>query len=555
MKPLPIKEKAKRYERAEITIVALHERKTDIKYNIYSLVELCPTGQLKSPVIGNQDYSMKRETLNKDYTLFIRRVFFDEPLRGVNFFQSKGLRAIYENTQNEKEELASKLLPDFTTPINHKFEDELIETIRKDDVLLDYGEMISEPDGEEGILFNCSSADDSPLKPVLPEFTCTVQVFTQLSKSDALQKLLPQKELITAGLIIKKELGISLLEHMEYWGSVFLCLPNPFVRDIRLKLGRNRRYLLVRLVERMELKEHSFYGGTFEITDERDFGTGFCLRQPIDDKQFVMEMPNEPERLRYRLFTSKGELIAEAANYFMKSINLRLAIGVQKRIFQYNDTVKEIPMNTYEDITIGDSSTDSYLQRLKEEKKKRSLKELEDSRTFVYFPGNKEEPGCREKAVAIVQEIIGKAKRKCIICDPYLSATDFMTFGIYVTSLNCELHLVTSEAFLIQPLANDTTKNQGNALINILDQIKGKVKVQCHVLQGRKNPPLHDRFIIVDENAYLLGSSLSEFGTRATTLYKVPNPDALERQARKWIYDKDPSISLKEWAIKEQQKK
>ena len=70
------------------------------------------------------------------------------------------------------------------------------------------------------------------------------------------------------------------------------------------------------------------------------------------------------------------------------------------------------------------------------------------------------------------------------------------------------------------------------------------------MLEGRKSSPLHDRFIIVDDSAYLLGSSLSEFGSRATTLFKVPNPEALDKRARKWIYNQTPSISLEDWAIK-----
>lgn len=551
-----IKDKAKQYERAEITIVALHEGKTGKKYNIYSLVELCPDGQMKSPVIGNPKYSITREKLSKDYTLYIRRVFFDNPLRGVSFFQSIGLRIITEKNQKDILDQTANAAQSNDMPLTTtQVEDGDNKGIENDDVLYDYGEMISEPDGEEGILFNSSSAEPSPLKPILPVFTCSVRVYTQLSKDDAFQKLLTQKELGKAGLTIKKELGISLLEHMEYWGSVFLCLPNPFVRNIRLTLGRDRRFLLVYIQERTKQKDSSIRGGIFEITDERPFGTGFCLKETIIDNQFFMEMPNEPERLRYRLFTPSGAMISDSSCYFMKSIDLQIAVGGQRRIFRFDDQVREMPMNTYENLSIGDKKTGTYLQRLKEEEKKRSLKYLEKSRTFVYFPGNKEDPQSKEKAVSIIQEIIGKAKKLCIICDPYLSASDFITFGICVTSLDLVLHLITSEAFLIQPIANEADKTQGDTLIHVLNEVKDKFKVQCHVLQGRKTSPLHDRFIIVDKEAYLLGSSLSEFGARATTLYKVPNPDALEREARKWIYDKEPSINLQDWAKKEETKK
>lgn len=514
-----IKERMKHYERSEITIVALHDGCTDTYYNVYSLVELCPADQLQSPAIGDARYGMLREKLNDNYTLFIRRVFFTDPLRGLNFFQSKGLRAIYK--------LGDK------------------------DILFDYDEMISEPNGEDGILFDCSSADRSLLKPILPEFSCSVRIYTQISKSDIFQKLLSQNELVKAGLAVKRELGISLVEHMEYWGSVFLCLPNPYTRRARLSLGLDCRYLLVSIQER---NNSSVFGGTFEITDERQFGTGFCIRKQIDAARFWVEMPNEPEKLRYRIFTKEGELIAEVANYFVKSFKFQMAIASQRRVFQTNTDNKEVPMQTYEEFSIGDCSQEVYAQRLEEEGKKRSLKYLEESYTFVYFPGHKEDTNSRQKAERVIQDIIGKAKKKCIICDPYFSAEDFMRFGTSVSSLDLVLQIVTSEAFLIQPLAKRSRLTQGDKLIQIMNLVKDKMQAQCYVLKGRKHSPLHDRFIIVDDEAYLLGSSLAEFGSRATTLFKVPDPDALDRQARSWIYNRDKTedrqycVTLEKWA-------
>ena len=120
-----------------------------------------------------------------------------------------------------------------------------------------------------------------------------------------------------------------------------------------------------------------------------------------------------------------------------------------------------------------------------------------------------------------------------------------------VSSTNLELHLVTSEVFLIQSLSKGSKQTQGEALFTVLQQLKDKMKVQCHVLKGRSSSPLHDRFIIVDKDAYLLGSSLSEFGSRATTLFKVPDASALQGTARKWINHEEPSVSLEDWIEKE----
>lgn len=69
-------------------------------------------------------------------------------------------------------------------------------------------------------------------------------------------------------------------------------------------------------------------------------------------------------------------------------------------------------------------------------------------------------------------------------------------------------------------------------------------KIDCRILRGSPSP-LHDRFIVVDDRVYLLGSSLNEFGNRTTTIIKVPAPDELIRQAQTWWEDEEhcPAIS------------
>ena len=63
-------------------------------------------------------------------------------------------------------------------------------------------------------------------------------------------------------------------------------------------------------------------------------------------------------------------------------------------------------------------------------------------------------------------------------------------------------------------------------------------KIQCKVLKGRKSP-LHDRYIVIDNDVYLLGSSLNEFGARVTTIIKVPTPIKMIEQAEEWWADAD----------------
>jgi hypothetical protein len=46
-------------------------------------------------------------------------------------------------------------------------------------------------------------------------------------------------------------------------------------------------------------------------------------------------------------------------------------------------------------------------------------------------------------------------------------------------------------------------------------------------VMGGKSSAIHDRFLLVDERVWLLGSSLNEFGSRGTMLVELPLPSRI----------------------------
>ena len=507
-------DKLSRYSRTEITIVALHDRKENKYYNIYSVVELCTADQIKSNVIGKAPYYCERDKINDDYTLYIRRVFFDNVKSGYDFFTKQGKRPVFADNQS-------------------------------DDVLYDYDEMTTEPDGEEGILFHHGSSPKNKLEEFLPAFEGSYRIYTQLSKSSKLLNLLPDKDMLKTGYYIHQYLGIDVLKRQELWGSAFLCLPNPYIKRVNLRLGREGRKLIVRIVPR---DGQDKFVGRMELIDERDLGIGFVVCHEITEDRFLIDMPNEPERLRYRIFSEEGELIAEDAHYFVKQINCQMAMVASKRIFSFPDSNRDVTvdMKTYIDLSVGDVDESAYAQRLRDEEKKRSLELLTKTHVFNYFPGIRQDNNSRKNAIKAIKEIIGSAKKHCILCDPYFSRDDFLTYGIVISSLDITLHIVTSENFIGQPVKKESKVIQADGLADVLRQCE-KIKVECHVLQGNERSPLHDRFMVIDNDVYILGSSFSEFGARATTLYQVPNPEILREEALKWSRNEGYSISLSKW--------
>lgn len=64
--------------------------------------------------------------------------------------------------------------------------------------------------------------------------------------------------------------------------------------------------------------------------------------------------------------------------------------------------------------------------------------------------------------------------------------------------------------------------------------------MKCHVVLGKGM--VHDRFILLDNDGWLIGSSFNEFGNRASTIVKMPNSAfvTISNRVKSWI--KDSSI-------------
>lgn len=499
---------ASMYSHCEITTIALQDKTTKKKsvyYNIYSLVELCSKDQAMSERIGDNKNKCVRYSLNSKYNIIIQRKFLKNVQDGLEFY--RGMGNIHR--------LGS-------------------------DVLQDFEPLQEEPPHENCVLFNTKIQKGKNLANVFPYFDRSIWVSMKISRSDRFLALLTEEERLAAGKFIEQELGITLAFYTEYWGGIFLCAKNAQLRTVDYKLGKDRSSLLVSL---LPADNDDYFKGMIELFDERSYGTGFCIRKEIKQCRFIVPFPYEPECLHIRIYDRNGHLVINQSGSFMKKIQFTMGINSGLRIFDDGNKKIKIPMMTYESFSVGDSS-DAIKSRTYQAEQQRYLNSLEKKRIFIYFAGKEEE---KERAARIIKELIEGAKERCIICDPYFSRKDLLTYGIHVTSLNVVLKVITSAAFLKSKVDGKPESRQGDILYETIGSFsKHKINMKCYVLRGKKSP-LHDRFIVVDDKVYLLGSSLSEFGSRATTLYQIPDPSLLIRQAELWMKDKAICPPLEEW--------
>lgn len=522
----------KEYVRSEITVVFLYDKVRKQYINIFSVAEMCPVEQEASENMHSEKedklYPTKCLPIDKNREIHIARIFSENPLDSVNFFRG----------------------------INNK------RTICIDkeqvNIISECSNLIQDPQNEIPLLIAEDSCKNSSINDVLPKRNLPMRVCSFFDVEEKTRNLFTNNEIIKINGFVSENLGVDIIKFSEYIGSIILCFSNPILRDISMKIAKSEKQLIVHMFEREGKK---FSDGTIELTDERINGIGFSIEEHINKQLFMINIPYFPEKLRVKIFDDNHNLIYESLGTFIKNINIEFGIMGKRKFLMHDKSGLskniEVDTVTYDTLNSINKEETSVQNELSLKNKNRELEQLESDKVFIFFEGNTSTS--KDKAKIVVRELISKAKSQCIICDPYFSASDFMDFGIYVTSDNMTLQLLSSAFFLKEKIEETSNITYGNQLNDVIVQVKNRssngMKVKCHVLAGRKKSPLHDRFIVIDNDVYILGSSLNEFGTRATTLFKVPNPKPLIRQANNWFDNPEYSKPLEEWVSKSKGRK
>ena len=163
-------------------------------------------------------------------------------------------------------------------------------------------------------------------------------------------------------------------------------------------------------------------------------------------------------------------------------------------------------------------------------------KDTKGSLDFIYFDGNKENKEQNKiDARNMVLEIINRAKEECYICDPYFAAKDFQKYIWPIRSLKVKIKILNCKEQLdsIKGRFPDIYTSLASEL-NYYNSALPTEKVNIRTIQGQGE--LHDRFIIADDEGWVVGSSFNELGNRSTTINRIPPSQVkvVKQQIEKW---------------------
>lgn len=340
----------------------------------------------------------------------------------------------------------------------------------------------------------------------------------------------------------ERNLGYDLTKHRNFLGAFVFVAYNPIYREIDFTEDGESPGLYIRVNYREGRHDTIYFAikgldnhnnilfNRLVHTEEGIFLYHVSFEKPFQHLEVTVydKDGNEIDYYPYVFFVRTFQLHTQ-----VKSKELVITDKTGKAVKTVEKFVEGKPM-----IIGRKPQTDSLWDTSDEF----AYEKLEKSLDFVFFEGCNEpkiQAEVRKKAKACIMRILDSAHRVCYICDTFFDPNAFRDFIWDMQSLSIEVRIISSKA--------DLTAGRKTELKALIDEYNGKLgaKLSCRLLRGKASI-LHDRFIVADENVWMLGCSLNMFADKATTLIRVPQDyrKKLVDMAEEWWNSEDYSEAL-----------
>ena len=367
-------------------------------------------------------------------------------------------------------------------------------------------------------------------------------LFTKRGLSQSQHELLRKPE---NNAQLKQWVHLDLVDlYQDYLGAICLIAPNPLFRSIEkshLDEPRNgsAETVAYKLIARAN---QSLNGIRLEVVNENMLGRMtpatmiFSDNTPIKIFEFAEELNREGRTVTH---PCHGLLCWNEPVPLIRTIQLDLAVESRRKSVEVPARGKRRPAYAYEvpeyqqenSTVVGTELDHSAIQsRIVEAQHRRARRQKGASQHWFH--------GRPNDAAEFIRDTIGSARRTVMIADPYFAARELLAFGHAIRSPGVKLQILSSALHL-------KTEDAGSQVQKTLDQTFQTYSLppEVRVLSGDP-PPLHDRFLVVDDDVLLSGNSLHTLGERAGVVVRLPDPDPVIAQLdRLW----KGSISLDAW--------
>jgi hypothetical protein len=365
-------------------------------------------------------------------------------------------------------------------------------------------------------------------------------------------------------------LGFDIEKWTELLGSAHLIVPNPWLRDVRQVLSEEADELTVALDARTNADVSSLQ---MTVWEDRASGVSHLYEGPVDSGRYVsVDVPKDLKEVGVHITVDDGVVYRSEPSAFVSSVQINMSAASPRRI-RVDDSrgTEEFEAPTYidEEIVVGEPPEPGGSAILKAGERRREL--MESAREEQYwFDGD------TKRAKNLVRDLIRDARERVLIVDSYFGGPELSRFGPVASRESVTVKILTSWMYLRRDVDREDDLNSAEQsrtkkekLQDTLETLRETVKsltswlflwsdidrnddstlaeqsgtekeklqdtletlrkedfgpYEIRVLEGREQSPIHDRFLVIDDEAWLLGSSFNKFGNRGTMLVKLHRP-------------------------------
>lgn len=502
-------------QHCEVTVLWIHDKQEDKHWNVLTIIEEIHPSQKPAQLLETIDQNGKHHPLKqaklKSSQLLLNafRFRFENTAVAEAFFQCRS--GIRQFELGGKEIKVHPLSQEVLYPGN--------------------GELSVPPASAV-----CLGEVLEPLQQVLPRRNVTSQARVQLV-SPTIEDIIPFKEHFTVIVDQAKEwLGTDLEKARELLGSTIWSRPNPYLYNMTWGLLQQGKAVLLEAYLRPGIEALDMI-----VTA---WGNGSIGREPYFQSRWnggpvCFPVPSSRGSIDIKVHNIDGELLEDRRGSFIHTINLesRISSGSRQVAVKQVDgliaTQNVTRWSAGSEAVIGEA--DHTITALNQEEKVRQQRRLLDRGEFLYVSSF--DQGAAQQAEDYVRGLFRRVKSRCIVADPYFGASELQGFALFVGSVEARIDLITSHSFLSYKV-NESANNEGDQLASKLEQLvelDPMFRPRITVLKGRDAPPLHDRFLVIDDSVFHLGGSLNHLGRRAMAISRVPAPEPVLADLERWI--------------------
>lgn len=323
---------------------------------------------------------------------------------------------------------------------------------------------------------------------------------------------------------------INLAHYPEYLGSACLVTPNPLIQKVDNFLIRkeNTEVVFHRFIAR---PGESLEGLKITLYEENNSLLTLVHTQDIPaDGIIELERPMCMGEYGYQVVHEQyGLILQHQPTGFVRQVGLSMGVvGKQFEVTAPTSTKKNSAKQTYisPQVTTANESTvgsdvvpHNFNGRVGLAAEHRRMRAMASEQNQKFFGVDN-----RKSAMDFIRNLISKAKHKVIIADPYFSSLQITQFLYAISNVEVIIEVLTSQLAFTGKAENRV--KQAKALKAELSHAEHETQRRIHIKVLTGSPPaLHDRFLVIDNNVWFMGNSLSDIGQRASMILKVPYPE------------------------------